>query len=188
MRQSHYYRHTKAVAGLPLRPSWWLPSGQAARYLQQNRWRTVESLGERLYAELQLQPAHHDCRSFRGWSLCCCGPSIEPYATKWWSSRAPLRRHHRLSRCGVSGIAALFRALAIFTIGFQPAVLISRSFDGELIARTIERLGFLTARGSSTRSGGSGLWALAKAVERGHRRCSRQTVRAARCTRSSPAR
>ncbi len=25
---------------------------------------------------------------------------------------------------------------------FQPAVLISRSFDGELIARTIERLGF----------------------------------------------
>ncbi len=51
---------------------------------------------------------------------------------------------------------------------FQPAVLISRSFDGELIARTIERLGFLTARGSSTRSGGSGLWAFAKAVERGH--------------------
>jgi lysophospholipid acyltransferase (LPLAT)-like uncharacterized protein len=51
---------------------------------------------------------------------------------------------------------------------FQPAVLISRSFDGELIARTIERLGFLTARGSSSRSGGSGLWALAKAVERGH--------------------
>jgi lysophospholipid acyltransferase (LPLAT)-like uncharacterized protein len=51
---------------------------------------------------------------------------------------------------------------------FQPAVLISRSFDGELIARTVERLGFVTARGSSTRSGGSGLWALAKAVERGH--------------------
>ncbi len=48
------------------------------------------------------------------------------------------------------------------------AVLISRSFDGELIARTIERLGFLTARGSSSRSGGAGLWALAKAVERGN--------------------
>ena len=47
-------------------------------------------------------------------------------------------------------------------------MLISRSFDGELIARTIERLGFLTARGSSTRSGGSGLLALAKAGERGH--------------------
>src|ERR1700749_3341073 len=51
---------------------------------------------------------------------------------------------------------------------FQPAVLISRSFDGELIARIIERLGFLTARGSSTRAGGSGLFALAKAVERGN--------------------
>ena len=51
---------------------------------------------------------------------------------------------------------------------FQPAVLISRSFDGELIARTIERLGFLTARGSSTRSGGTGLLALAKAVGRGN--------------------
>ncbi len=51
---------------------------------------------------------------------------------------------------------------------FKLAVLISGSFDGELIARTIERLGFLTARGSSTRSGGSGLWALAKAVGRGH--------------------
>ena len=51
---------------------------------------------------------------------------------------------------------------------FKMAVLISRSFDGELIARTIERLGFLTARGSSTRSGASGLLALARAVEGGH--------------------
>jgi lysophospholipid acyltransferase (LPLAT)-like uncharacterized protein len=49
-----------------------------------------------------------------------------------------------------------------------PAVLISRSFDGELVARTMEQLGFLTARGSSTRSGGSGLLALARAVEHGH--------------------
>ena len=51
---------------------------------------------------------------------------------------------------------------------FQPAVLISRSFDGELIARTIELLGFPTARGSSTRSGSRGLLALAKAVGRGN--------------------
>ena len=51
---------------------------------------------------------------------------------------------------------------------FKMAVLISRSFDGELIALTIERLGFLTARGSSTRSGASGLLALARAVEGGH--------------------
>jgi lysophospholipid acyltransferase (LPLAT)-like uncharacterized protein len=37
------------------------------------------------------------------------------------------------------------------------AVLISRHRDGELIARVIERLGFVTARGSSTRGGGPGL-------------------------------
>jgi lysophospholipid acyltransferase (LPLAT)-like uncharacterized protein len=55
-----------------------------------------------------------------------------------------------------------------FHTKFQLTVLVSRSFDGELIARTIEQLGFLTARGSSTRSGGSGLLALAKAIEQGH--------------------
>jgi lysophospholipid acyltransferase (LPLAT)-like uncharacterized protein len=50
----------------------------------------------------------------------------------------------------------------------EPMVLISVSFDGELVARTIQRLGVLTARGSSSRFGGSGLWALAKGLERGH--------------------
>jgi hypothetical protein len=55
-----------------------------------------------------------------------------------------------------------------FHTQFKAAVLISLSFDGDLIARTLEQLGLLTARGSSTRSGGPGLWALAKAVERGH--------------------
>ena len=50
----------------------------------------------------------------------------------------------------------------------EPAVLISRSFDGELIARTIERLGFRTVRGSSSRYGASGLLALAKAVRDGY--------------------
>ena len=57
---------------------------------------------------------------------------------------------------------------AIQPAGIHPAVLVSRSFDGELIARTIERLGFLTARGSSRRFGRSGLMALAKALKRGH--------------------
>src|SRR5580698_5338488 len=36
-------------------------------------------------------------------------------------------------------------------------ILISRSFDGELIARTVERLGFVAIRGSSSRDGASGL-------------------------------
>ncbi len=36
------------------------------------------------------------------------------------------------------------------------AVLVSQSRDGELIARALERMGFVTARGSSTRGGGEG--------------------------------
>jgi lysophospholipid acyltransferase (LPLAT)-like uncharacterized protein len=37
------------------------------------------------------------------------------------------------------------------------AILISPSFDGELIARTVERLGYVAIRGSSSRSGSLGL-------------------------------
>jgi lysophospholipid acyltransferase (LPLAT)-like uncharacterized protein len=55
-----------------------------------------------------------------------------------------------------------------FRTEFRVTILISKSFDGELVARTMERLGFRTVRGSSSRSGGSGLLALARAVERGH--------------------
>jgi lysophospholipid acyltransferase (LPLAT)-like uncharacterized protein len=69
-------------------------------------------------------------------------------------------------RCLIS--CACYFHDAIQPVGIHPAVLISRSFDGELIARTVERLGFVTARGSSTRFGSSGLMALAKALERGH--------------------
>ncbi|MDE1176466.1 MAG: lysophospholipid acyltransferase family protein [Edaphobacter sp.] len=36
-------------------------------------------------------------------------------------------------------------------------ILISRSFDGELIARTVERLGFVAVRGSSSRDGAVGM-------------------------------
>ncbi len=53
--------------------------------------------------------------------------------------------HESLLSC-----AYRFRGLGI-------AILISRSFDGELIARTVERLGFLAVRGSSSRSGTAGL-------------------------------
>jgi hypothetical protein len=50
--------------------------------------------------------------------------------------------------------------------GTGGAVLISRHADGELIARTIEHLGFVTARGSSTRGGGRGMLdLLARAAE-----------------------
>ncbi len=48
------------------------------------------------------------------------------------------------------------------------AILISRSFDGELIARTVERLGFCAIRGSSSRGGPTALRQMAEAYRSGH--------------------
>jgi len=47
-------------------------------------------------------------------------------------------------------------------------ILISRSFDGELVARTVERLGFIAIRGSSSRDGTAGLRNLYRAYLDGH--------------------
>lgn len=49
------------------------------------------------------------------------------------------------------------------------AILISSSFDGELIARTVELLGFRAIRGSSSRGGSTGLRAMQLAYAAGHR-------------------
>jgi lysophospholipid acyltransferase (LPLAT)-like uncharacterized protein len=48
------------------------------------------------------------------------------------------------------------------------AILISSSFDGELIARTVERLGYVAIRGSSSRSGSLGLRNMHRAYLAGH--------------------
>ncbi|MFZ0799008.1 MAG: lysophospholipid acyltransferase family protein [Terriglobales bacterium] len=47
------------------------------------------------------------------------------------------------------------------------AVMVSRSFDGEYIARTIEKLGFVAVRGSSSRGGVQALLGLKNRLERG---------------------
>jgi len=49
------------------------------------------------------------------------------------------------------------------------AILISRSFDGELIARTVELLGFRAVRGSTSRGGTAGLRHMVEAYREGHR-------------------
>jgi lysophospholipid acyltransferase (LPLAT)-like uncharacterized protein len=67
--------------------------------------------------------------------------------------------HRSLLAC-----AYRFRGLGI-------AILISPSFDGELIARTVERLGFLAVRGSSSRGGAAGLRGMQAAYAAG-RRCA----------------
>jgi lysophospholipid acyltransferase (LPLAT)-like uncharacterized protein len=48
------------------------------------------------------------------------------------------------------------------------AVMVSRSFDGEFIARTIEKLGFVAVRGSSSRGGAQGLLGLKSQLEQGN--------------------
>jgi lysophospholipid acyltransferase (LPLAT)-like uncharacterized protein len=47
------------------------------------------------------------------------------------------------------------------------AILISRSYDGELIARTVEKLGFTAVRGSSSRGGSGALLAAQKQFRSG---------------------
>jgi lysophospholipid acyltransferase (LPLAT)-like uncharacterized protein len=47
------------------------------------------------------------------------------------------------------------------------AVMVSRSFDGEYIARIIERLGFGAVRGSSSRGGAGALLGMTSVLERG---------------------
>ncbi len=62
---------------------------------------------------------------------------------------------------GLLSCAYRFRGLGI-------AILISRSFDGELIARTVEKLGFVAVRGSSSRGAAAGLRGMVEAYGAGH--------------------
>lgn len=75
----------------------------------------------------------------------------------------------------VSGVYAFWhRSLLLAACRFRGqgiAILISRSFDGELIARTVERLGFVVVRGSSSRGGASGLRGMERAYRDG-RKCA----------------
>lgn len=48
------------------------------------------------------------------------------------------------------------------------AVIVSRSFDGEYIARTLEKLGFIAVRGSSSRGGAKALLGLRSQLQQGN--------------------
>ena len=50
---------------------------------------------------------------------------------------------------------------------FRCSIIISQSFDGELIARTLGLFGYNSVRGSSSRGGAAGLLALQDVLERG---------------------
>ena len=53
--------------------------------------------------------------------------------------------------------------------GLGIRILISPSFDGELIARVVQRLGFVPVRGSSSRGGAAGLLYLTRARQAGYK-------------------
>ena len=57
--------------------------------------------------------------------------------------------------------------LAVFHQREGVSVLVSRHRDGELIARVLERLGYVTARGSSTRGGDAGVRGMLAWAEQG---------------------
>ncbi len=63
--------------------------------------------------------------------------------------------------------ALLMAAYRYRNLGIR--ILISASFDGELIAHVVERLGFVPVRGSSSRGGAAGLLALTRARQDGHK-------------------
>jgi lysophospholipid acyltransferase (LPLAT)-like uncharacterized protein len=50
----------------------------------------------------------------------------------------------------------------------QIAIMVSQSFDGELIARTVSRMGFRPVRGSSSRGGAGALLSMRTELEQGH--------------------
>jgi lysophospholipid acyltransferase (LPLAT)-like uncharacterized protein len=71
-----------------------------------------------------------------------------------------------------TGIYAIWhRAILLAACHFQEyhaVVLISQSFDGELVTRTAKNMGYGAARGSSTRGALEGLMGMKEALEEGH--------------------
>ena len=98
-------------------------------------------------------------------AICCLGITLryrdvcEPGATPGYDIPPPAV-YAFWHRCLLAG-AWRFRNYGL-------TILISRSFDGELIARTVERLGFVAIRGSSSRDGAPGLRNMQRAYLAGH--------------------
>jgi len=104
---------------------------------------------------------------------------IPPLASIWIRlTRATMRIQrenldllHDLERAGEPFIIAFWHG-RLFLMpysypGKRVTILISEHRDGEYISRTMERFGFSTARGSSTRSGAIGLREILRALKAG---------------------
>ena len=89
----------------------------------------------------------------------------------WRVERVGLAHHDAVSTGGAHCIFSLWHSrLLSLTLLHRDrgiAALISRHRDGELVTRVVERLGYETARGSSTRGGEEGLLEMIGWTERG---------------------
>ena len=98
------------------------------------------------------------------WGLRILGPTLrvrreESTVAELWAARAPVIYVVWHARLLV--LPYLYRDRDL-------RVLISRSRDGERVARLVGRFGFVVVRGSSSRGGAGGLRGLARALEGGH--------------------
>ncbi len=99
-------------------------------------------------------------------AICLIGPTLR-YSISW--EEPPHHAHATYERPVIYAFwhRAVFASAWLWrNIGI--AVMVSRSFDGEFIARTIEKLGFIAVRGSSTRGGAEALLGLKTQLEQGN--------------------
>lgn len=103
-------------------------------------------------------------------------PSLGAWALRLLARTMRIRREERavapLWASHTPAIYAVWHArllLLPYLYGHRGArVLISRSRDGEMVARLVRRFGFVVVRGSSSRGGAGGLRGLARALGEGH--------------------
>jgi lysophospholipid acyltransferase (LPLAT)-like uncharacterized protein len=92
-------------------------------------------------------------------------------ARTWRIDRTALVAHEHVLAGGGRCIFALWHARMLPLIythrGRGVGVLVSRSRDGEIIARIVERLGYRVARGSTTRGGETGVLEMMSFAEEG---------------------
>lgn len=94
------------------------------------------------------------------------GPTLR-YSISWEEPPSDLNTTHERRVIYSFWHRAVF-ASAWFWRRLGIAVMVSRSFDGEFIARTIEKLGFLAVRGSSSRGGAAALLGLKTQLDQGN--------------------
>ena len=92
-------------------------------------------------------------------------------AATWRRERVLAPDYERALRAGEKFVYVFWHSgilpLTMDRVGEGIAVLVSQHHDGELVARLLARLGYVTARGSSTRGGDSGMRELLAWAERG---------------------